>query len=53
MTLLIKDLAVTAALLAGYGADVLIDPPGWDESPNRTNVPMQWPAAAQGIAMSS
>ncbi len=51
MNLLIKDLAVTAALLTGYGADVLIDPPGWDESPNRTNVPMQWPAAAQGSAM--
>jgi hypothetical protein len=51
MTLLIKNLAVTAALLAGYGADVLIDPPGWDGSPNRTNVPMQWPAAAQGSAM--
>jgi hypothetical protein len=51
MTFLIKNLAVTAALLAGYGADVLIDPPGWDGSPNRTNVPMQWPAAAQGIAM--
>ena len=52
MNFLIKDLAVTAALLAGNGANVLIDPPGWDELPNRTNVPMQWPAAAQGIVMS-
>ena len=32
MNLLIKSLAVTAALLAGYGADMLrIDPPGWNE----------------------
>jgi crotonobetainyl-CoA:carnitine CoA-transferase CaiB-like acyl-CoA transferase len=32
MNLLIKSLAVTAALFAGYGADVLrIDPPGWNE----------------------
>ena len=40
MALLIKNLAVTAALLDGYGADVLhIDPPVWDESPNRTKRP--------------